>query len=144
MAVDSIIAGLKAFILTWDELADGRPLWVDYMGVNPKGYSIVPQPGNKILSEDILGGSEREYLFALQSSESTSDDLERIASVEFFEAFGLWLEAKTKAGEFPEMPSNMHPTLIETVQWAYFSEEGQSETGVYMVQCRIEYDQDPT
>jgi hypothetical protein len=34
-------------------------------------------------------------------------------------------------------------TAIEATGWAYLYEQGQSDTGVYQIQCRLTYEQEP-
>lgn len=144
MAVESIAEGLRAFVITNEDLVDGRGLWIDYMGGDPSGYSIVPQPGTRIVESYINGKTLREYPFALQSAEGTRDDLERINSHKFFEGFAQWLEQQTVDGVFPELPSGLTPELIEAVQWGYLFEQGESGIGVYQIQCRLQYMQAKT
>ncbi len=139
----SIISALKAYIQTYTGLKTGAPVWVDYIGPNPTEYAIIPLPGSKIIEQYITGGSMREYPFAFQSAEYTADELERLETSGFFEAFAVWLESQTTAGVLPTLGAKQTALEIEATSWAYLYEQGNSETGIYQVQCRLIYEQEP-
>lgn len=139
----SIISALKTYIQTYTGLKDDAPVWVDYIGPNPTEYAIIPLPGSKIIEQYITGGSMREYPFAFQSAEYTADELERLETGGFFEAFADWLESQTLAGVLPTLGAKQTALEIEATSWAYLFEQGNSETGIYQVQCRLIYEQEP-
>ena len=139
----SIIAGIRTYIATYSGLKAGAPVWVDAIGPNPTEYAIIPLPGAKIVEQYINGGSLREYPFAFQSAEYTADNLERLENNGFFEAFSDWLESQTQAGVLPTLGAKQTPELIEAIGWGYLYEMGNSETGIYQVQCRLVYEQEP-
>lgn len=139
----AIIDDLKTFIATYSGLPAGAPLLVDVLGKEPSQYGIYPLPGPRIVSENILGGSEREYPFMIQSMESTADELVRMAINEFYEDFADWLESQTDAGTLPSLDSGKTATAIQALGWGYLSEFGESGTGVYQIQAKLTYDQDP-
>ncbi len=139
----SIISALKTYIKTYTGLKTGAPVWVDYIGPNPTEYAIIPLPGSKIIEQYITGGSMREYPFAFQSAEYTADELERLETGGFFEAFADWLESQTLAGVLPTLGAKQTALEIEATSWAYLFEQGNSETGIYQVQCRLIYEQEP-
>jgi len=139
----SIISALKTYIQTYTGLKDDAPVWVDYIGPNPTEYAIIPLPGSKIIEQYITGGSMREYPFAFQSAEYTADELERLETSGFFEAFADWLESQTTAGVLPTLGAKQTALEIEATSWAYLYEQGNSETGIYQVQCRLIYEQEP-
>ncbi len=139
MAVTSVIAGLKAYLLTWSGFDDNRPLSVDSIGA--KGYSLVPAPSPKVIETYLNGTELRSYDFALQSAESTADELQRIANSSFFETFEKWIKDNNQAGTFPEVPTKHTVESIECLQaGAFLIEQGQSDTGVYQIQCRMTYE----
>lgn len=138
----SIIAALQTYLKTFTGLDSGAPVWVNYLGAEPVQYSIAPLPGNKIVESYVNGGSLREYPFAFRSAESTADDLERLGTSGFYEAFSDWLESQTEAGVLPALGSGQTAEKIEALGWGYLFEQGVSETGIYQVQCRLRYTQD--
>jgi hypothetical protein len=143
MTDTSIITALRTYIATYSGLATGAALSVDDIGSTPTEYAIVPLPGARIIETDLSGSTVREYPFAFQSTESTADDLERRQNNGFYENFADWLEAQTIAGVFPTLKTGKTPTKIETLGWGSLFEQGGSETGVYQIQCKLTYEQEP-
>lgn len=139
----SIIQALRAYLAAYAGLESGAPLWVDHLGSRPTEYAIVPIAGGKILERYLDGGSVREYHFAFRSTESTADDLERMENSGFYESLADWLEEQTEAGDLPDLGDGKTAKVIEAVGWAYIYEQGQSDTGIYQIQCRLEYEQAP-
>lgn len=137
----SLISAIKSYLAAYSGLPSGAPLWVDFLGHARHQFSIVPLPGEKIISTYIDGTSLRSYPFAFQSMESTADELERLESNGFYELFADWLEAQTEAGSFPTLTGSKVPEAIEATGWAYLFAQGLSETGVYQIQCRLVYAQ---
>jgi hypothetical protein len=138
----TILDAVKTYIKTYGSLDSNAAVLVDYLGQSPTQYAIVPVPGTKILEKYIDGGSRREFPFSFQSMESTANELERIANNGFFEAFADWLESQTNANVLPTLNANQHPTIIEATGWGYLFQQGESDTGIYSIQCRLEYEQD--
>ena len=137
----SLISIVQTYIKTYSEIKEKIPVWVNYMNKEPIEFSVVPLPGARIIEAYISGSSLREYTFALQSVESTADELARLTSLGFYEAFATWLETQTEAGHLPDMDEGQTPVLIEALGWGYLFEQGDSQTGIYQIQCRLEYDQ---
>lgn len=139
----SIIESLRTYLAAYAGLESGAPLWVDHLGSRPTEYAIVPIAGGKILERYLDGGSVREYHFAFRSTESTADDLERMENSGFYESLADWLEEQTEAGDLPDLGDGKTAKVIEATGWAYIYEQGQSDTGIYQIQCRLEYEQAP-
>jgi hypothetical protein len=137
----TIIAALQTYIKTCTELKSGRPVWVNFLGSEPTEYSIVPLPGEKILEEYVNGVKIMEYPFAFQSAESTADDLARLTNAGFYEAFAKWLDEQTESGNLPTLDAGQTARVIEAGTSGYLYEQGVSETGVYQIDCRLEYRQ---
>lgn len=139
----SMIESLRTYIATYTGLKEGKPLWVDHLGDTPTEYAIVPLAGTRVLERYLDGGSLREFTFAFQSTESTADNLERLENVGFYEAFADWLEAQTDAGILPTLATKKTAEKIEALGWGFLYEQGQSATGIYQIQCRLTYEQQP-
>jgi hypothetical protein len=137
----TVIADLKTYLATYSGLKSGAPVWVDYLGADPTQYSISPLAGEQVSEWYVDGKSERQFPFAFQSVESTADELERLETNGFFELFAKWLEDQTNTGVLPTLSGNKVATKIEALGWAYLYQQGQSDTGIYQVQCRLTYDQ---
>ncbi len=138
----SILSAVQEYIAAYSELKEDAPVWVNYLGSVPTEYTIVPLAGERIVEEDIVGNTTREFPFALQSMESTAAELERIQTQEFYEAFADWLESQTLLLDFPTLETGKTATKIEALGWAYLFQQGESSTGVYQIQCKLTYDQE--
>ena len=139
----SIIDSLRDYLLTYAGLETGAPLWVDYLGTENTGYSINPIAGARIVESYINGGSLREFPFAFQSSVSTADDAARIGTNEFYELLADWFESQTNSGTLPIMDTGKTALSIEALTSGYLMEQGQSETGIYQITCKLTYEQQP-
>jgi hypothetical protein len=128
----SVIAALKTYLLTYSELKAGAEFGVDFLGPGDMGYSIVPQPG-----------SLRVFPFAFQSVESTADDPARVGANEFFEEFAEWLEDQTDDENLPTLDEGKVAVTIEATSHVFILQQGESGVGVYQMQCRLVYQQEP-
>lgn len=138
----SIISALRTYIATYSGLKVGAPLTVDRLSLILPGYAIIPSAGGKVLEAYVDGGSLREYPFLLRSVRSTADDLERLETSGFYESFADWLDQQTRTGVLPTLDAGKTAEFIETTGWSYIYEEGDNE-GIYQVQCRLVYRQQP-
>ena len=138
----SIISALATYLATYSGLETGAPVWVDYLGPKPTEYSVAPLSGTKVIERYLDGGSLREFSFAFRVAASTSDNAERINTLEFYEAFSDWLDAQTEAGTLPTLGTKKKASRIEALEDGYLFEQGQSETGDYQVVCKITYEQE--
>lgn len=137
----SIISAVRSYLAGYSGLKTGAPVWVDFLGASPTEYTIMPLPGAKVIERYLNGSSLREFPFVFQSTESTADDLERLETAGFFEAFSDWLESQTTAGTLPSLGTGKQATQIEALGWAYLYEQGASDTGIYSIQCKLTYEQ---
>lgn len=136
----TIIESLKAYLKTCPSLADGALLEVDHNGPAIQ-YAIVPVPGARVLETYLDGGSLREFPFAFQTAAITADDAERIDNAGFQETFADWLEAQTEAGNLPTLDAGKTAESITATSWGYLFEQGESDTGIYQIQCKLTYRQ---
>ena len=138
----TVLSALQEYIRDYSELKEDAPVWVNYLGESPVGYSIVPLPGDRIVEEYITGNTSRVFPFAFQSMESTMDQLARENVQEFYEDFAEWLRTQSEAGEFPDMDDGQTPYKIEAIGSGFLFAQGDSQTGIYQIQCQLLYDQD--
>jgi hypothetical protein len=140
----SILSAIQTYIKTYGSLENNAPVLIDFLGENPTGYSIVSLPGSTVVEQYLDGGSLREFPFALQAMFSTADDAERLENLGFFEAFSEWLDSQTEAGVLPSsLGTGRTAEKIEALGQAFLYEQGVSGRGVYSVQCKLSYEQDP-
>lgn len=137
----SVLSAVKEYFQTYiDANIPDKPLWVNYLENEPVSFSIVPLGGSRKVSEYISGNSgEREFIFALQSSQFTADDADRVGNIELFETLAEWLDDQSEVGNLPSLPSGFTALAIEAVSYGYLFEQGPSRTGVYQMPCRLEY-----
>ena len=138
----SIINALQTFIKTYTGL-DNTNVLIDKTGPETVEYGIFPIPGARIVEENIDGSSIREYPFALQSSVMTADDAARLENSEFFESFADWLESQTLAGTLPTLGAKQTATKIEATTGGALYEQGESNTGIYQIVCKLTFEQQP-
>lgn len=143
MTVTTVIGGVKDYLQDYSGLKTNAPVWVDALGPNPTEYAIIPIPGEKVVETYINGGSLREFPFAFQSMESTADELERLETNGFFEALADWFESQTESGILPTLSEGKTAVSIEASNWAYLYEQGTSDKGIYQIQCKLVYEQQP-
>lgn len=139
----SLISAVQSYLKSYSQLKDGAPLWVDYLGSQATEYAVYPLPGARIVEQYLNGGSLREYPFAFQSTELTADDQERLETLDFYEAFAEWLDAQTLDGILPDLGTKRTADTIAATGWAYLYQQGQSDTGIYQIQIKLTYTQDP-
>ncbi len=139
----TVISALRTYIAAYSALPTGAPLWVDHLGKEPDQYAIVPLPGARKIEEYIDGGSLREFPFAFQAMLSTAAQAERLESNGFFEALAEWLDMQTLTGALPNLGTGKNATEINATSWGFLFEQGESETGIYQISCRLEYEQEP-
>lgn len=135
----TIIDALRSYLYGYSDLKSGAPVWVNHLDAIPTSYSVVPLPGAKVIDEDLAGNKTCEYPFAFQSMESTADDLARLENIGFYEAFSEWLDAQTEAGSLPVLADGKEAEAIEATTWGYLFEQGQSQTGIYQINCKLTY-----
>lgn len=138
----SIISAVRTYIKQYAGIdSKGKLLWVDYLSERAPGYTINPVDGERITSIDILGNTVREFPFAFQMMKRTVDDVQRTENIEFFEDLTAWMESQTELGELPILEEGKHALSIDTLGWGYLYETGPSDTGIYQILCRLEYEQ---
>lgn len=139
----SLIASVRTYLLTYDGLDDDAPMLVDALGKTPTQYALVPLPGAQILETYLNEATLRQFPFALQSMEYTADDDTRAANYEFYEGFSEWIESQNKAGSLPALDAGKTTESIHVLGQPILFEFGESGTGIYQIQCRLIYRQEP-
>ena len=136
--VRSIIEGIAAFFVGCPLLKDGA-FRVDALSDSPIEYAIEVGIFDPIVEQYIDGSSDRRYQFNFGSRESYSmDRLQNIANSTFYEDFAEWVEAQNKAGNFPELPSGMHPEQLTALSSGYMFDENMRDAR-YQIQLELIY-----
>ena len=137
-----MITAIRNHILTCPYLDQEGRIGVDYLDNQPVNYSIDPVPSISILSKDILGNTQRQYLFVFASQESYgSDTLKNMQNSGFFEKFAEWFEDNTQTGELPEFGPKKTVTEIYASGLG-FIESTTEDSARYAIQCGVKYEQE--
>lgn len=85
-----------------DEYAE---LNVDYLVDKVKAYSVNENAGyDPVISEDIIGNQERQFLFTFDSKLHWNEDIQNnIDNSKSFENIRNWLEENNKNNKFPDI-----------------------------------------
>lgn len=134
----SVISALITYFQNNTDMAD-HPIWVDYLGERPTEYSIAPLPGTRTIATYLDGKKDIEYPFAINAVFSTASDIERLDNSGSFESLATWMETQTDAASLPTLDAGSQASKIEATGWGYLFEQGESETGIYQIQCRLTY-----
>ena len=137
----SVIDDLKTYILTYSSLDSGAPVFVDFIGAEPVQYALKPLPGARIVETYLDGSTLREFPFAFEFAGSTASEVERMANNGDLEAFADWLESQYEAGTLPTLDAGKTAEKVEALGWGYLFQQGESQTAVYQVQCKLTYQQ---
>jgi len=138
----SLISAVRTYVQTYSGLVTGAPVWVDFLGPEPTEYAVIAAPGQRVLVTYIDGSTQRAYPFSLRFNASTAADAARLAAEEFSEAFAAWLESQSELGVLPTLDTGQTAEKIEATLWGFLSEQGQSETGNYSINCQLIYEQE--
>jgi hypothetical protein len=137
----SILEDVRTFILTYPGLDANAGFLVEQLSGEPTQYALVPLSGNPIIETYLNDKTLRQFPFAIQSMESTADDLARIAASGFYEGLSDWLEEQNATGTLPTLDIGKTPESIEPLGLPILIEFGESGTGIYQLQCRLTYEQ---
>ncbi len=137
-ANDTIIDALTKYFIKCELLRDGA-MRVDYLGEKPVEYTLETMPTDPIMKRYANGSTVRQYLFAFGSREYYSQDrLQNIKNSGFYEKLSDWVEAKSKAGELPELPDGMEAEKLQVVSSGYLY-DGALKNARYQIQLRLVY-----
>lgn len=141
-----VLQNVKDFFLLHEAditlLASGE-LTSDFLSQQAGSYAIVPIPGERVVERYINGGGSCEFPFAFQSTERTDDEDGRIAAHAFYEALALLLDQFSETGVLPTLGAKQDPFELRATGWGYLFSQGESGTGVYQIQCKLAYEQQP-
>lgn len=137
----SVLEDLRTYLLTYPGWAANAPFYIDHLGKEPTQYGLMPLPSAPIVERYIDGSTLRQFVFAVQSMESTADDLARIGASGFYEELSDWLESQSEAGVLPSLDAGKTAERIEALQSGFLFEFGESGTGIYQIQARLIYEQ---
>lgn len=144
-----IIESVKDYIKEFPDvqsLKDSSKLNVSYLPKESINFSIeeVPSENGGIISKDIEGNSERQFLFVLAAMFDYEERLQTmIENSGFFEKFQEWLEDNNEKEIYPKLRDGLTPISIECLTTGYlFYVPESSKTARYQIQCRLIYEKE--
>lgn len=132
----AMIDKVKDYIDTCPYLEDFKEANINYLVDKVKAYSVNESAGyNPIINSYVLG-SDRQFLFTIDAKLHWNEDIQNnIDNSKTFENIRNWLEANTKAGNFPEIEGAYK---IEATTNGYIFATNADEA-IYRIQCKLEY-----
>jgi hypothetical protein len=135
----TIIDGVRAWLKTYEGLADGR-LSVDFLPEEAKSYSVDTVPTTEIVKRYLDGSSIRQFLFCVSSREFYSDNIaQNLDNQAFYEGLAAWLERKSKLRQFPNIGTGRTARSIEISSTAYPFVVDEHGTARYQLQLKLTY-----
>lgn len=135
----TIIDGVRAWLKTYEGLADGR-LSVDFLPEEAKSYSVDTVPTTEIVKRYLDGSSIRQFLFCVSSREFYSDNIaQNVDNQAFYEGLATWLERKSKLRQFPDIGAGRTVRSIEISSTAYPFVVDEHGTARYQLQLKLTY-----
>lgn len=135
----TIIEGVRAWLKTYEGLADGR-LSVDFLPEDAKSYSVDSVPTTEIVKLYLDGSSARQFLFCISSREFFSDNIaQNVDNLAFYEGLAAWLERKNRLRQFPSIGDDRTVRSVEISSTAYPFIVDEHGTARYQLQLRLTY-----
>ena len=132
-----MIEEVRKYIAKCPYLGKYAELNIEYLVDKVKSYSINESAGyNPVISEDIVGNQEKQFLFTFDSKLHWNEDIQNsIDNSKFFEDFRNWLEKNNKNDIFPKIKGIYK---IEALTNGYIFATNANEA-IYRIQCKLEY-----
>lgn len=132
-----MIDKVREYIAECPYLEEYGELNVEYLLDKIKTYSINESAGyNPIISEDIAGNTERQFLFTFDSKLHWNEDIQNnIDNSKFFENFRSWLEENNRKKIFPDIPG-VHGIGATTNGYIFATNINEA---IYRIQCYLNY-----
>lgn len=110
---------------------------INYLVDKNKAYSINENAGyDPIISEDIIGNQERQFLFTFDSKLIWNEDIQNnIDNSKFFEDFRNGLEENNRKGLFPEI-KGIYEIGATTNGYIFATNANEA---IYRIQCYLKY-----
>lgn len=133
----SDIKAVQDFLLSYQNLEEDRPVWVEMLGEKPLGYTVFLVPGKQV-KEDIIGSKTVSYPFGFGAVEVLADN-SALQAAEFYEEFADWLNEQTESGNLPVLDAGKVALSIEALDTATIIERAE-KTGVFQILCQLIYE----
>lgn len=132
-----MIDELREYIANCPHLKEFAELNIEYLVDKVETYSINEIPAyNPVLSQDILGNQDKQFLFTFDSKLRWNEDAQNnIDNSKFCENFRKWLEENNKNKIFPNIKGIYE---IGTNTNGYIFATSANEA-IYRIQCYLKY-----
>lgn len=132
-----MIDEVREYIAECPYLDEYAELNVEYLQDKVKTYSINENAGyNPIISKDILGNTDRQFLFTFDSKLRWNEDAQNnIDNSKFFEDFTNWLETNNKNKIFPDI-TGIYEIGVTTNGFIFATNANEA---IYRIHCYLKY-----
>lgn len=133
----AIIDEVRKYMAKCPYLEEYAELNIEYLQDKVNAYSINENAGyNPVVSEDILGNQERQFLFTFDSKLYWNEDIQNnIDNSKFFENFRYWLEENNKNKIYPEV-EGIYEIGATTNGYIFATNANEA---IYRIQCYLKY-----
>ncbi len=133
----AMIDKVREYIAKCPYLKEYAELNIEYLQDKVNTYSVNENAGyDPIISKDILGNQEKQFLFTFDSKLIWNEDIQNnIDNSKFFENFRNWLETNNKEYIFPKIEGVYE---IGATTNGYILATNTNEA-IYRIQCYLKY-----
>lgn len=133
----AIIDEVREYMAKCPYLKEYAELNIEYLADKVNTYSINENAGyNPIISEDIIGNQDRQFLFTFDSKLIWNEDIQNnIDNSKSYENIRNWLETNNKDEIFPNIKGIYE---IGTTTNGYIFATNADEA-IYRIQCYLKY-----
>lgn len=132
-----MIDEVREYMSTCPYLDEYAELNVEYLVDKVKAYSINENAGyDPIISRDIVGNTERQFLFTFDSKLHWNEDIQNnIDNSKTFENIRNWLEKNNKNNIFPKI-NGIYEIGATTNGYIFATNANEA---IYRIQCYLKY-----
>lgn len=133
----AMIDKVREYIAKCPYLKEYAELNIEYLQDKVNTYSINENAGyDPIISKDILGNQEKQFLFTFDSKLIWNEDIQNnIDNSRFFENFRNWLETNNKKYIFPKI-EGVYEIGATTNGYIFATNTNEA---IYRIQCYFKY-----
>ena len=132
-----MIEEVRDYIAKCPYLKEYAELNVEYLVSKDNAYSVNESAGyDPIISKDIIGNTERQFLFTFDSRLKWNEDIQNnIDNSKFFEDFREWLEKNDRDGIYPDI-KGIYEIGATTNGYIFATNANEA---IYRIQCYLRY-----